>query len=450
MMEAAGPKPATKCAAAIYWEALEAFVAHHERLGSRQRSPEWFAAKKTGTTIGGSQVATAMGHNPYDRPEALVGELLGFGPRFAGNPACWWGTFFEPVLTRVAELDLGTRVIGANIWVNGVHPGHANSPDGYAVVVVERVPGPVCPAAAWRLWTTDRPEPAAPFHIPVVIEMKNPASRLPKGTIPRQYRPQLQSGLATSPPAAGGLFIDGVVRKCSLDDLGASAAYDTDYHYKDRDPDRWLGAFAWGVSAIYAPRTTPGAPLLPDSPVSDAWRLSATGGKPVPPVAAGDPPPPPVDFGRAGAHVFNTVLHHLDTTGFRSRSTNPTFGDGRGGPLEDTAGLATIQEGFVTTMGADWYLLGFIPWKYMEVVYGYVDRELDTIEYMFDCVDETHRVARAIRAAADPPAAFRAYSEQQALARSARSHSARRRPDTQGGESEKRVLDEITAMLGGV
>jgi hypothetical protein len=63
-----------------------------------------------------------------------------------------------------------------------------------------------------------------------LLEFKCPLSRRPDGGVPKQYLPQLWSGLAVSPVAHAGLFVDVVFRKCALADLGPGPEYDREYH----------------------------------------------------------------------------------------------------------------------------------------------------------------------------------------------------------------------------
>ena len=105
------------------------------------------------TTVGGSELAAIMGHNPYsdffDVVASKLATLEGGSSWTGGGEACWWGTLFEDVVCAYVEADLGGPIRGDDICIQEVE-GHRNSPDGYIVAQLYRGTG-----GALHLWTTD-------------------------------------------------------------------------------------------------------------------------------------------------------------------------------------------------------------------------------------------------------------------------------------------------------
>jgi hypothetical protein len=410
-------------------EELERFVARFAGR-ARQRSEGWLAAKAS--SIGGSEIAALMGLNPYSTPADVVAAKAGLKP-FGGNVACWWGTMFEAVVERAVELDCGTELLGTDISVpappeSGLEGLHANSPDGYAAVALYEGPPAGAPEGevGWRLLTTDAETRAAAAGRPVewaaaLLEFKSPYRRLPKGEVPGHYRPQLWSGLALSPPASLGLFVDAAFRKCSLADLGPGRAYDAGYH-RERRPRHWDGPVAWGLTGVFAPR--PDAPPTGDAgadwlrarAAQAAWALAAkalgcVGPPPHVAAAAGQPfCPDPVDFGDCPPAAFDELMALLGDGRCRARHLDPCFPDGRGGPLRTAAAIGRAVDGLGAAADEGWYFLGFIPWKLFELDYAFVERRPGFLEEIAPLVRGCLEAAARIRAAPDPAAALRAHA----------------------------------------
>jgi hypothetical protein len=171
-----------------------------------------------GTTIGGSEIATLFGENKYKTYDELVTQksklILGEVEEFHNAP-CSWGTLFEPVISMVVECDCGTYV-HAN-GEDGIsitrYNGHRTSPDGYCVMGFNY-------DAKGNLVvnTVDSYQPAE-FYSIVLLEYKCPYGRWPNGKIPPQYVPQVLSGLAVSPIASFGVYVDAVFKCASFDSL---------------------------------------------------------------------------------------------------------------------------------------------------------------------------------------------------------------------------------------
>ena len=150
-------------------EALERWIKDHETL-PEQGSEGWYKGRKF--RIGGSEVSTIEGTNPYSTKKDLVASHLGLSS-FVGNLATRWGKVMEDITVSVLE-----TLFNCSIHVPGSIPHHevkvhANSPDGITYI------------KAWDAL--------------VLIEIKNPSGRVPGRVVPKHYRSQIKSGLDTIP-----------------------------------------------------------------------------------------------------------------------------------------------------------------------------------------------------------------------------------------------------------
>jgi hypothetical protein len=381
--------------------------------GMRQRDARWYAAM--GLTVGGSELAAIMGLSPYSGLADVVANkvaiLEGRDNWAGGGEACWWGTLFEDVIGAYVAADLGAPVRGDDICIQAF-AGHRNSPDGYAVVRLGRDG-----AGGRRLWTTDMPPDAPTVRQIALLEFKCPMSRKPRGAVPRHYVPQVWSGLAVSPVASFGLFVDAVFRKCGIADLGDTAGYDTRYHRFDRGA--WELPVAWGLIGVYAPRAdaprrarlgwrgdewAPGDPD-PDAADADAaqaaWQIHAAYFGLAP---SGQDTAEVADLGDMEAKLFNRALGLIDRKRFAVLRGPPCFADGRGAPLHTDEGVGGAIEGLRRGAPAGHWLLGVLPWKLFEVDYVPVRRRAGFMEEVAPLIEGVHRAVREARAAPDPAA----------------------------------------------
>lgn len=179
-----------------------------------QKSREWYAIKAK--TIGGSEVATVLGMNPYSTVKKLIADKVGIKEfAFNGNTACRWGNMFESV-TRdftqtVLSLDECIQETGS---IPGVVDRQRYSPDGVGVVKL--------------LDADDKPA----YYI-VLFEFKSPARSIPDGKIPKHYLPQVKTGLLSIDICDTAIFVNNCYRKCALKNIGFDLTYDTIYHDGD-------------------------------------------------------------------------------------------------------------------------------------------------------------------------------------------------------------------------
>lgn len=449
MSKNAMTKDATsKDSTARYNELIDRFVKLHEGQ-PRQRTDEWLAKKSK--SIGGSEVAALMGKNPYSSFDKVVGAKAGIKTWDGGSVACWWGTMFESAIERYVEVDCGTRLAGTEISVpspktSGLLGRHANSPDGYAVITFY-----LNDDDEWALLTTSASDCAAAEGRPrkqiiALLEFKCPFRRLPKGLIPIHYRPQMWSGLALSPIAHSGLFVDAAFRKCALWNLGPGTGYDWTYHRERKNPN-WSTPIAWGMTAIYAPRLdaprggefdgassdgTPSSDNQTESflghtdPAYEAWLMHyKTFGiayeSPDACAQAGRPfQPDPIDFGDCSKEIFEDMMSHLDKKHFHFQHKGPCLADGRGDSLRNEREIGAAVDHLMGNPPENQYLLGVIPWKMFEVDYIHLDRRPGFLEEVGPLIHECLDMATRFRDADDPSTSYYNYlaeKQQKRLAR---------------------------------
>lgn len=204
-----------------------------------QRTQEWYDIRKF--TIGGSEVATVLGLNPFESVKSLVAKKVSLGYNFTGNTATRWGNLFEVVTQQFTEKLLKMHMpISSAGSIKGVVEGQRYSPDGLGVV---------------RLLRTDDIKD----NFIVLFEFKSPLRSLPLGTIPKHYIPQVQTGLLSISIAEFAIFVNCCYRKCSLADLSFNNVYDLDFHDGD-SKKRKLGLtdklpYAYGVCCFYQTST---------------------------------------------------------------------------------------------------------------------------------------------------------------------------------------------------
>lgn len=382
--------------------------------GMKQRDQRWY--ESMGVTVGGSELAAIMGLNPYssfyDVVNAKITTLDGGSSWDGGGEACWWGVLFEDVIGAYAEIDLGAPLKGDEICIQ-VIAGHRNSPDGY-------ITGRFYKGSDGRLhlWTTDM-SPAIPtISMILLVEFKCPLTRKPKGDVPAYYRPQVWSGLAVSPIAHKGLFVDAVFRKCGLLDLGDTPDYDTEYH--NRDKGAWERPVAWGLVGVYAPRLDAprhvrlgwrGAEWSEGDPLSEeadadaaqaAWQIhSAYFGLRL---KNQGQTRDVADLGDMEWRLFNRALGLINRRRFRVVRVAPCFADGRGQALHTGREIGDTVEVLRLTAPDHHWLMGVLPWKLFEVDYVPVDRRPGFLDEVLPLIEDVHQTVVEARASGNPAA----------------------------------------------
>lgn len=183
---------------------LDDWISEKEKNGVKQHDEEWFQRRIY--TIGGSSIAVIMGKNPYSSIQRIIGERIGMY-KFIGNIKTQWGTLFEKVIKQYVEIDRRCEIRGEDLFIEGP-PGTSYSPDGLTILENE---------SASEI---------------VLVEFKCPYSRIPSGSIPEYYIPQIKMGLDLLNLPTMGLFVEGVFRRCSWEDLGNNPRYDRTLVFK--------------------------------------------------------------------------------------------------------------------------------------------------------------------------------------------------------------------------
>ena len=193
-------------------------------------------------------MAALVGMSPYQNFESLARKKRGGSNSSYSNPSCWWGTIFEDVTVKYAEMEFLTKIRGTNICVkppeaSKLHGKHVVSPDGYGIADFVQLD------TGWQIVRNSDKVRRHGRVVPmsVLFEFKCPHRRHPKGFVPRHYLPQVWAGLDISPFTNVGLFCEAVIRKCPKYKVEEWGEYDRNYHF-DYD---WGRELAWGVSAVF-------------------------------------------------------------------------------------------------------------------------------------------------------------------------------------------------------
>jgi putative phage-type endonuclease len=129
-----------------------------QRCYDEQRTPEWHALR--GTMLTASDLATAIGDNPYETPDDLIVKKCGFR-QWNGNSATAHGTLLEPIARDLYDDRHNQKSHEIGLVQHPVHKWLGGSPDG----VTE----------SGRL-----------------IEIKCPLTRKITPAVPKYYLPQIQ------------------------------------------------------------------------------------------------------------------------------------------------------------------------------------------------------------------------------------------------------------------
>lgn len=189
--------------------------------GPRQDTPGWHEARTK--TIGGSEMATIQGVNPYCPISELICKKIGMGAEFKYPIFLQWGKIFEPVIMQWTEITYNTNIVGHDLFITGKYANQSYSPDGLTVLKISED-------------CTDAGELTGKPAI-VLLEFKCPYIRRLTGKIPEYYMSQVKTGLDTIEIADIGLYIEGMFRRCSWEDLDDTPKYDRELWPRDAARD---------------------------------------------------------------------------------------------------------------------------------------------------------------------------------------------------------------------
>ena len=196
-----------------------------------QGTEEWLAQRME--SVGGSEMGTVCGVNKYNSVKQLVSQRLGLTKRFIGNVWTRMGNLYENITAMYMEYCLKTRIHETGS-IPGLRDQNGNviqafSPDGLAVS---------------SIFDIDRAIPDQFKHGPLeefiqnskennpwlvtLLEFKAPGRRVPADDwtdATRSYQYQVLTGLDTVKITEIGLYVDAVIRRCSIYDIGTNPRY---------------------------------------------------------------------------------------------------------------------------------------------------------------------------------------------------------------------------------
>ena len=200
-----------------------------ESKGPVQGSQEWLDLRipnkdRIRGRLGGSEIATLLGLNPYSNKKELLLVKLGKKKKIINNIMVHFGSLMEEVSVMVLEKMYKTEVFCKNISL--LSPNNLEffifSPDGIALLPIHKN----------RIQLSETKSNSK--YVPVLIEIKNPWSRnITENGVPEQYIPQIQAGLMSIPIANAGLFIDTQTKLCSYEQLLNSGYNETLHNTKN-------------------------------------------------------------------------------------------------------------------------------------------------------------------------------------------------------------------------
>jgi hypothetical protein len=209
---------------------LKDFIESNKYL-PKQGSKEWLDSRLE--TIGGSEISTIMGLNPYQNIKKLIMQKLGI-TNFVKSAPLWFGNILEYPLQKYTELIFNTT-----IYETGSIPFKKSkfikySPDGIAVIKKDKLQKIYKDFDIINNRSNfDNSLEELKDELLILFEFKNPYMRVIKqNEIPIYYKPQPQLGLEVIDICEASIFIESIFRFCSYNDIiSANYKYNTRYHY---------------------------------------------------------------------------------------------------------------------------------------------------------------------------------------------------------------------------
>jgi len=209
---------------------LHEFLEKHKYL-PKQGSTEWLNSRLE--TIGGSEISTILGLNPYQDIKKLLNQKLGIS-KFIKSAPLWFGSILEYSLQKYTELLFNTTVYETGSIQYEKSKYIKYSPDGISVIKKDKL--------KWVFKDFDIINSKSNFdntqqhtndELLILFEFKNPYMRVIKyNEIPVYYKPQPQLGLEVIDICEASIFIEAVFRFCSYNDIiYQNNRYNTRYHF---------------------------------------------------------------------------------------------------------------------------------------------------------------------------------------------------------------------------
>ena len=162
------------------------------KLLPEQGSIEWLKSRKK--SVGGSEMGIISSVNPFSNLQDLIKNKLGIRD-FTGNIFTIWGSIMENLIINILQDNLLCKIYETGSLPGSV-PFQSYSPDGLAYI--------------------------SSINKIILFEIKCACRRLATGSIPTMYKPQIYTGLDTIQLADYGIFVDAMLRACSIEDWGLS------------------------------------------------------------------------------------------------------------------------------------------------------------------------------------------------------------------------------------
>jgi hypothetical protein len=230
--------------------------------------------------IGGSEMSVITEENDNKDFRGLIGEKIAL-PEFAfsGSIATRWGNIFEPVLGQYISYYLNSEIhetgsIPGLIRRSNGDPIQRYSPDGLAFVqktdyakIINETSRKYFDVDA----SQDKEFKKLPDDLILLFEFKNPFMRLPKGIVKKDYLAQPKTGMCTIPIVDATLFVDGVIRKCAIENFNLGPSYDWKLNPKSRklNYDKCIACGFIGIMDTGSPYEVPSAPKNNEWDISD-------------------------------------------------------------------------------------------------------------------------------------------------------------------------------------
>ena len=321
----------------------------------KQKSPEWYKMRTDGMNgifIGGSDIASAININDYQSPGQLIRAKCSLPTaRDSNDPiAMHWGSLFEDVIARFIEIDLQTKVKGTEMMICG-HKSFRYSPDGLFVAGLKFTNGALepCPAN----------DPDCFIVIIFMGEFKSLWARTSKDSVPKYYVPQPLAGLEVIQIAQMALFVEGLFKCCSLEDLNPGKNYSRKIHTRQRFLNKY--PISWGMFFVYAEEKE-----YDDFCKLDIHRDGFNN-----------------DIGSYDLETFKMIMKKIDAGTYTTEFCDPK-------PYSQDAIEKMVDD--ASNNSGELYLIGVIPWKLFEIKYFLMDRDSEYISKISEQLDMVNEI----------------------------------------------------------
>jgi|SRR3989344_526356 len=317
----------------------------------KQNSDEWIKERKK--TIGGSEIAVIQGTSPFCTLRGLIERKIGVD-NFGGSFATWWGKMFEDVVQDWCEYKFSTKIYGNNSFLRDFndYEGFSYSPDGIGEAVLNE-----------KTIYNDKVIGNISRVRIILFEFKSPFSKKIKEGMPQSYYvSQVKMGLNLIDIVEVGILVEAVFRRCSWGDLDFSPKYDNILHSKNE----YKNVYTYGVIYVYTYKGT--VIDRSDDPLKKLKQLYSEEYYDFNDV---------IDYGECSKELLGEVLK-LSTENILFTIRSPLIVPN----IEEHITILSTYE-YLTTedaMKASIVVLGYIPWKLMDVVYHIIEKEYDYLD----------------------------------------------------------------------